>query len=546
MIMGNPLAARSGHASAATKPAHCSSCSFSCRPSVASRRPAPGLLLQPLHTPGRATPLAAPLRAGLGIFDDPIVARPPANPDPDLFNEDFSPTTSDKRTFDTTDYATFWITLVISITTYYLAASLVDLGMSWWQGILTVFFGNLITLVPMVLNAHPGTKYGVPFPVLARASFGILGANLPSLSRAIVACGWFGIQTWIGGSSIYQMLMAVTAGAVAGPVVGWLGISLPELACFLAFWAAQVWIVLRGMESIRILEKYSAPILIGLSMALMGWAVTSAGGFGPMLSTPSQFGPGMPKVMGQALGLPAFMALFTFLGLAVTSATVVIYGEPIIDPVQLLGRMEGVLPICISLFGLMWATLTTNIAANVVAPANAFVNCAPKFISFEAGGLITAVLGLMMMPWKLVSSTHGFVNTWLIGYSALLGPVIGIVMSDYFLVRNRNLDIDSLYSSGPKSMYWYKDGWNTAALWAIFIGVLPTLPGFLATIGVLSGLPPIFAQLYDCAWFVGVAVSSAVYCLLMRGAPGAFGSRGSQETGPGLGPAGGSPAPAAA
>ncbi|GLI62361.1 hypothetical protein VaNZ11_004980 [Volvox africanus] len=543
-----------------------------------SRVPIPGQQ-SPLAS-GRVTPVS-PMRAGLGMFEDPIVARPPSNPDLALFNEDFSPTTTEKRTFDTTDFATFWITLVISITTYYLAASLVDLGMSWWQGIITVFFGNLITLVPMVLNAHPGTKYGIPFPVLARASFGILGTNLPSLSRAIVACGWFGIQTWIGGSSIYQMLMAVTGGAVAGPIVGWLGISLPEFACFLTFWAAQVWIVLRGMESIRILEKYSAPILIGLSVALMAWAVTTAGGFGPMLSTPSQFGIGMPKegqfwsvfwpavtanvgywatlslnipdftrfaksqrdqVLGQALGLPLFMALFTFLGLAVTSATVVIYGEAIIDPVQLLGRMQGVFPICISLFGLMWATLTTNIAANVVAPANAFVNCAPKYISFEAGSFITAVLGLIMMPWNLVSSTHGFVNTWLIGYSALLGPVIGIVMSDYFLVRNRQLDIDSLYTTGDRSIYWYKNGWNAAALWAILIGVLPTLPGFLATIGVVSGLPSIFAQLYDCAWFVGVAVSSVVYCLLMRGAPGAYQSGAGTQGGSG-GPL---PAPQAA
>ncbi|KAG2437358.1 hypothetical protein HXX76_006013 [Chlamydomonas incerta] len=534
------------------------------RPAPCTPRRAPFTSPSSPFSPAPPARGPAPARV-MDMFNDPITARPPKNPDPSLINEDFSPTTQDKRTFDTLDYATFWITLVISITTYYLAASLVDLGMSWWQGILTVFFGNLITLLPMVLNAHPGTKYGVPFPVLARASFGIQGANLPSLSRAIVACGWFGIQTWIGGSSIFQMLMAVTGGAVAAAPIAWLGISLPELLCFLAFWAAQVWIVVRGMESIRILEKYSAPILIGLSLALMGWAVSSAGGFGPMLSTPSQFGVGMPKegqfwqvfwpavtanvgywatlslnipdftryaksqkdqVMGQAIGLPLFMALFTFLGLAVTSATVVIYGEAIIDPVQLLGRMEGLVPICISLFGLMWATLTTNIAANVVAPANAFVNCAPKLISFEAGGILTAVLGLLMCPWNLVSSTHGFVNTWLIGYSALLGPVIGIVMSDYFIVRRRQLDIDSLYSKGEKSIYWYKGGWNTAALWAILIGVMPTLPGFLGTIGVVSGLPPIFGQLYDLAWFVGVAVSSVVYCLLMRGAPGAYKSGG--------------------
>ncbi|GFR47711.1 hypothetical protein Agub_g9465, partial [Astrephomene gubernaculifera] len=502
----------------------------------------------PTKHPQFPIPARLPLaRAGLGMFDDPIVARPPVNPDPSLFNEDFSPTTADKRTFDTADYATFWITLVISITTYYLAASLVDLGMSWWQGILTVLAGNTLTLAPMVLNAHPGTKYGVPFPVLARASFGIRGAHLPSLARALVACGWFGIQTWIGGSAVHQMLAALGGGGLlgGGAVLGWLGITAGELGCFLGFWAVQVWILLRGMECIRLLERYSAPLLLGLSGALLAWALGAAGGVGPMLAAPSQFGPGMPKagqfwrvfwpavtanvgywatlslnipdftryaksqrdqLLGQALGLPLFMCLFTFLGLAVTSATVVIFGQPVADPVALLGRMHGLGPICLALFGLMWATLTTNIAANVVAPANAFVNCAPKLISFEAGGLLTALLGLLLMPWRLVSSTHGFVNTWLIGYSALLGPVIGIVMADYFIVRQRQLDIDALYSRGEQGAYWYKDGWNPAALWAMLAGVLPTLPGFLATLGLLHGLPPVFGLLYDCAWFVGVGV----------------------------------------
>ncbi|PNH07349.1 putative allantoin permease [Tetrabaena socialis] len=280
--------------------------------------------------------------------------------------------------------------------------------MSWWQGILTVFFGNLITLGPMVLNGHPGTKYGVPFPVLARASFGIRGANLPSLSRALVACGWFGIQTWIGGSSIFQMLMAVTGGAVAGPVVGWLGISLPELACFMAFWAAQVWIVVRGMESIRLLERYSAPLLIGLSLALMGWAVTSAGGMGPMLSTPSQFGLGMPK--------------------------------------------EG------QFWSVFWPAVTANV-----------------------------------------------------GYWATL---------------SLNIPDFTRYAESQKA----QGGWNTAALWALFVGILPTMPGFLSTLGVVSGLPPIWGQIYDVAWFVGVAVSSALYCLLMRGAPGAY-KRGEEGAG---------------
>ncbi|KAG1663969.1 hypothetical protein FOA52_001095 [Chlamydomonas sp. UWO 241] len=497
---------------------------------------------------------------GDGCLDaDLAEPQQPRSPHPALINADFAPTPLSERHWDWTDFTSFWITLVISIPTYFLAASLVDLGMSWTQGIATVFIGNIITLAPMVLNAHPGTKYGVPFPVLARASFGIRGANLPSLSRALVACGWFGIQTWIGGSAIYTLADTATGGALraaaaAAAAVPAGGVSAPEFACFVAFWALQLGIVMRGMEGIRALEKYSAPLLIALSVALLAWALSAAGGFGPMLSMPSQFAPGMPQegkllsvlipavtanvgfwgtlslnipdftryarsqrdqVVGQAIGLPLFMALFTFLGLAVTSATVVIYGAPIVDPVQLVGKMKGALPVCIALFGLMWATLTTNIAANVVAPANAFVNIAPEWMTFNRGALLTAVIGLAIQPWRLISSSSGFINTWLVGYSALLGPVIGVVMADYWIVRRTKLDVDALFTNGPNSAYWYSGGWNPAAIAAVVLGTLPSLPGLLASAGVLSGVPPLFLSLYDAAWFVGVTISTVVYVALM-------------------------------
>eukprot|EP00775_Hariotina_reticulata_P006673 gene6673-6897_t len=429
------------------------------------------------------------------IFDDAIAAETPKCPDRSLSNEDLLPTPASQRTFKAADYAALWVTLVISITTYYLAASLVDMGMSWWQGVLTVFIGNIITLIPMTLNAHPGTKYGIPFPVLARASFGIKGSNIPSLSRALVACGWFGIQSWIGGSSIHQMVQALAPGLIAGStIIPWLGITGTQLTCFLVFWALQVAIIVRGIECIKDIEKCSAPILVALAAALLIWAVTAAGGCGPMLSAPSQFGPGMPlegkfwevffpavtanvgywatlslnipdfsryavsqraQVVGQAVGLPPFMALFSFIGLAVTSATIVIYGAPIMDPVQLLSHMKQPLAVCVSLAGLILATLTTNIAANVVAPANAIVNLAPTALSFTAGGIITAMLSMVIMPWKLMSSSSGFVN-WLVAYSALLGPVVGVVMADYYCVRGRQLDMDQLYSAAPTGIYYYQ------------------------------------------------------------------------------------------
>ncbi|KAK9812699.1 hypothetical protein WJX72_002283 [[Myrmecia] bisecta] len=450
------------------------------------------------------------------------VARAPTSPDQSLTNEDFSPTTASARTFDTWDLAALWIGLVVSITTYYLAGGLVDMGMSWWQGILTVLLGNVITLIPMVLNAHPGTKYGIPFPVLARASFGVKGANLPSLLRAFVACGWFGIQTWVGSCAIHKMLAVVSGGATLTAKIAWLGISSSELACFLVFWAVQAGIIVHGIESIRKIEKISAPLLIGLSMALMAWAYSAAGGFGPMLSAPSQFGAGMAKegqfwgaflpavtanvgywatlslnipdftryaksqkdqLLGQAIGLPLFMALFTFVGLAVTSATITIYGAPVADPIELLGKLQGMTATCLALFGLIVATLSTNIAANIVAPANAIVNLAPGRVSFVTGGLVTSVLGILIMPWKLISSTHGFIFTFLIAYSALLGPIGGIVIADYYLVRKRVLDIDGLYSMQPSDPYWFQGGWNPAAVVALVLRLRGTfeviLPRYL-------------------------------------------------------------------
>mmetsp|Transcript_1725 Transcript_1725/g.4396 ORF Transcript_1725/g.4396 Transcript_1725/m.4396 type:complete len:343 (-) Transcript_1725:159-1187(-) len=336
--------------------------------------------------------------------------------------------------------------------------------------------------------------------------------------------------------------------------MAWLGIKASEFACFLAFWALQVAIVWEGVESIRLMEKYAAPVLIALSMALLCWAVTAAGGLGPMLSAPSQFAAGMPKagqlaatfipaltanvgywatlalnipdfsryarsqrdqLTGQAIGLPVVMAAFSFIGLAVTSATVSIFGAAVSDPLEVVARMSGAAPLAASLVGLILATLSTNIAANVVAPANAFVNLNPQRISFRAGGLITAVLGAIICPWNLISSSQGYIFTWLIGYSALLGPVGGILLSDYFLVRQRTLDIDALYSTDPRQPYWYTGGVNLAAIAALLAGVAPNIPGFLHSAGVLSSVPSVFAAIYNCAWFVGFGIACIVYMGLM-------------------------------
>jgi len=472
----------------------------------------------------------------------------------DFSNEDLAPTTRAERKWATKDIAALWISMSACVPTYMLASSLITEGMSWWQAVLTIFLGNTIVLVPMVLNAHAGTKYGIPFPVYCRPAFGILGANVPAVLRALVACGWFGIQAWIGGWAIFKIgAIYLPSWETADKV--FLGISLPQLACFLFFWAINMYVIHRGIESIRVLLNIKAPLLIVLGLALLYWAYDRAGGFGPMLANPGAFAPGQPKagqfftlffpaltgmigfwatlslnipdftryafsqrdqVIGQAAGLPTTMGLFSFIGVAVTSATVVIYGETIWDPVVLIARFKSPIVLVIALVSLCIATLATNIAANVVSPANDFANLWPKKISFRTGGFITGVIGIVIQPWKLVADPSGYIFTWLVGYSALLGAIGGILIADYFVVRKKVLDLKGLYErQGP---YWYGSGFHTPALVALIVGIAPNVPGFLGTVGVIK-VAPMWTELYHYAWFVGFGLSFAVYAVWMKAAP---------------------------
>ncbi|GEQ96515.1 nitrate reductase [Iodidimonas gelatinilytica] len=472
--------------------------------------------------------------------------------DPALWNADLAPSAPDERTWDWKAFASLWVAMVVCVPAYLLSGSLVSEGMSWWQAVLTVFLGNLIVLVPMILVGHAGAKHGVPFPVLLRSSFGTVGARLPALLRGFVACGWFGINTWVGGSAIYVILNTLTGEALKGTALPFLGIDLAQTLCFLAFWALHVWFIRHGTESIRWLEMLAAPFLIAMSVALFVWAWVEAGSLSAMLSTKSQFVEGgaregqfwpifiasltamvgfwstmalnipdftryaksqKDQMLGQALGLPLPMALFALISVAVTSATTVIYGVAIWDPVQLAARMGG-MGVVFALAALVLATLTTNLAANVVAPAYGFSNLAPKRISFRMGGYITAGIGIAMFPWKLMESAGTYLFTWLVGYSALLGPVVGILIVDYFLIQKTRLKVDDLFASD--GIYSAKSGWNLAGLGALIIGVLPSLPGFLSATEIVANVPALFQSIYSYAWFVGAGTAGLVYWILSR------------------------------
>jgi nucleobase:cation symporter-1, NCS1 family len=449
-----------------------------------------------------------------------------------LYNPDLAPASADRRHWGTYNYAALWISMSVNILTYMLAASLIQGGMNWKQAVGTIFLGNLMVLAPMLLNSHPGAKYGIPFPVLARASFGVLGANVAAVLRALVACGWFGIQTWIGGEAVSTLLVTLTP--------KWKDVPHGTAICFLLFWLINLAVILKGIEYIRVLQGISAPVLLSIGLLLLGWAYKSAGGFGPMLAAPSRFNnfsdflkflvPALngtvgfwatvslnipdftrfarsqrEQAIGQALALPTTMTLYAFIGIAVTSATVAIYGTAIWDPVQLLSRFHSPVAVVISLLAILLATLNVNIGANVVSPANDFSNLWPRRISFRTGGVITCLTGIALMPWKLLADYRTFILGWLGGYAAFLGPVAGIMICDYFIVRRRILQVDDLYLR--RGIYEYSAGFNWRAMVALGLGAGTALCGLEI---------PSLRTVYDYSWFVGFVISFIAYYGLMK------------------------------
>src|SRR4051794_11555624 len=352
--------------------------------------------------------------------------------------------------------------------------------MTWWQGLLTVSLGNFIVLIPILLNSHPGTKYGIPFPVLVRSSFGIRGANVAAMARALVACGWVGIQTWVGALALDTLMTTFSS--------GWADVTGHKAIAFAVFWLVQVVIILRGIEGIRFLESWAAPLLLGSSVALLIWAFGVGGNIfsassqlvGGDASFWSLFGPGLAanvgywitlsmnipdftryakdqrsSIVGQSIAMPLTMTGFSFLGIAVTCATIIEFGEPIWDPVTLVARLLADLPILliVAMVIVVIAQISTNMAANVVSPSNDFSNLSPRQISFRTGGLITAVIGIISFPWKLYEDVGAYIFTWLVGYGSLLAAFAGVMIVDYWIVRKTVLDVAELYREG--GCYWF-------------------------------------------------------------------------------------------
>ncbi|MDE1192657.1 MAG: NCS1 family nucleobase:cation symporter-1 [Arachidicoccus sp.] len=470
-----------------------------------------------------------------------------------LFNEDLAPIAQNNRTWGTWNYSALWISMCLCIPTYLLAGSLIKSGMNWWQAIITILLGNIVVLIPMILNGRAGAKYGIPFPVFARASFGTKGANIPAMLRAIVACGWFGIQTWIGGDSIYKMLVLwfPSLGTLPQIFPDSFGLQTGPAICFFLFWLLNMLVVYLGVDSIKKLLVFKAFFLPIAALALLFWAISNAGSLGTILQQSSSFAsssdfftfffPALTGVVGfwatvslnitdftryaksqkaqingQIIGLPPSMTLFSFIAITVTLATTIIYKTTIWDPMTLAANFHSKVLISFIMIAIAISTLATNIAANIVSPANDFANLFPQKINFRTGGYITGIIGIFIFPWKLIADPNGYIFTWLIAYSSLLGPVGGIMIADYFFIRKQQLNVDDLYSTSGR--YTFKNGFNKYAIIALLVGILPNVPGFLLQIKAISAnaFPVWISDLYNYAWFVGFFVSGIIYLILNR------------------------------
>jgi nucleobase:cation symporter-1, NCS1 family len=455
-----------------------------------------------------------------------------------LSNPDLAPVPIRRRNWTTYNYAALWISMAHCIPTYMLASGLMAAGMNWKQALFTILLGNTIVLVPILLNSHPGTKYGIPFPVFARAAYGTLGSNLPALMRALVACGWFGIQSWIGGEALHTLLSAIIPrwNDLLGP--GFAGHSATAWLSFLLFWGINIFIIYRGMDLLRKVENWAAPFVLVMTTILLVWAVRKANGLGPLLAQPGKFPTfreffpvfvpsltamigywatlslNMPdftrfgrsqreQVVGQVVALPTTMSVFAAMGVLITSATVIIFGRAIWDPIQLVAQFRAPVVVAISMFTAVVATLAVNIAANVVSPANDFANAFPKAIRFKTGGLITGIIGILMQPWKLLADPSGYIFQWLLGYSGGLGSIAGVLVADYWLVRKKELSLEDLYL--PDGAYRYRGGWNWKAVAATLVGCALAWGGLV--------FPPL-APLYSYAWFVGFFAAGLLYWAL--------------------------------
>jgi len=502
----------------------------------------------------------------LGFTNDIVESFDSSKASSALHNDDLSPVLKQKRTFSTFDTASLWVGLVVCVPAWQLVSSLMGIGnLSAFIALLLVFVANLFVVWPIVLQANAGVKYGIPFVVHARSSFGVKGANVAGLSRGFIASAWFGIQTVVGANCLRSLAIDFGLASSVSPYLG--GI------CYGIFWLAQAYVVWNDVESIKTIEKLAAPILLFLTLLLFIFTCVSSGGVVQSVLSAFATNNGGSNISSNSIGsfswktffqaatasasfwatmicnvsdfsrfsksresfekasfaMPLAMAVFAFASIVVTSSAAHILNTSsnlITDPMVVTSLLSthfnwGKIASVLAAIGILTATLSTNIAANILAPANAIQNLAPSKLSFRSSAILSMILGTLCLPWKLTSDANSYIFVWLTGYGAFLAPILGIMLCDYFLIRNQKLVLEDLYSADKNSSYYFTNGVNYKAMLAFAVGVLSNLPGFLHAVGLWpsSMLPQCLALAYDCAWFVGVLVGGCAHFALEKFLP---------------------------
>jgi nucleobase:cation symporter-1, NCS1 family len=466
--------------------------------------------------------------------------------DPRLTNEDLAPL--GRQRWTSYNIFAFWMSDVHSVGGYVTAGSLFALGLASWQVLVALLVGIVIVNYFCNLVAKPSQAAGVPYPVICRTVFGVLGANIPAIIRGLIAVAWYGIQTYLASAALDVVLLKLFPGLMPYAQVeqyGFAGLSLLGWGSFLLLWVLQACVFWRGMESIRKFIDFCGPAVYVVMFILCGYLIHKAGwgaidlnlgdvtytGWssvpvmlgaialvvsyfsGPMLNFGdfSRYGKSFEAVKrGNFLGLPVNFLVFSLLVVVTASLTVPVFGELITDPVETVARIDSTFAIVLGALTFTIATIGINIVANFISPAFDFSNVSPQRISWRAGGMIAAVGSVLITPWNLYANPE-VIHYTLETLGAFIGPLFGVLIADYYLVRRQQVVVDDLFTMDQRGKYWYTRGYNRVAVLATVVGatlaVVPVLLG-----GSVAGM----SAAAQYSWFIGCGVAFGLYFVLAR------------------------------
>jgi NCS1 family nucleobase:cation symporter-1 len=457
---------------------------------------------------------------------------------PRLYNEDLGPV---QQKWTWYNIFAFWMSDVHSVGGYVFAASLFALGLASWQVLIALLVGICIIQVIANLLARPSQQAAVPYPVICRLAFGVFGANIPAVIRGLIAVAWYGVQTYLASSALIIVVLRFFPSMESYAHVQFAGLSYLGWMGFLTLWVVQAAVFWRGMEAIRRFIDWAGPVVYAVMFLLAGWIVWQAGwsninftlaekslsgweAFGQIVmatalvvsyfSGPtlnfgdfSRYCRTMADVKrGNFWGLPVNFLAFSLVTVVIVSGTLPVFGEMIHDPIATVARIDNTVAVLLGAFAFVTATIGINIVANFVSPAFDFANCAPSKISWRAGGMIAAVASIFITPWNLFNNPE-VIHYTLDVLAAFIGPLFGILLVDYYLIKRQQIDVDALFDDTPSGRYWYSNGFNLVAIKALLAATL---------IGLVFTFVPWFKPIANFAWFTGCFLGGAFYLLLAR------------------------------